>query len=56
MDPSPVAFLRLTSGATPADLLTARVAAGQVPYMRLAEVGCAFLLTSVNISFCYHLK
>ena len=32
--------LRFTSGATPADLLTASMAAGRVPYMHVAEVGC----------------
>ena len=40
--PSPVhnGFLRFTSGATPADLLRASIAAGHVSYMHVAEVGC----------------
>ena len=32
-------FLRFTSGATPANLLMASMAAGHVPYMHVAEVG-----------------
>ena len=31
------AFLRFTSGATPANLLTASMAAGRVPYQHVAE-------------------
>ena len=32
--------LRFTSGVTPADLLAATMAAGHIPYMYVAEVGC----------------
>ena len=37
-------FLRFTSGATPADLLAATMAAGCIPYMHVAEVGCRDLI------------
>ena len=33
-------FFRFTCGATPADLLAASMAAGHIPYMHAAEVGC----------------
>ena len=34
-------YLRFTSGATPANLLMANMAADHVPHMHIAEVGAA---------------
>ena len=50
---SPVSngFLRFTTGATPADLLTASMAAGRVPYMHVAEVGAEVHWHSLAVSF-----
>ena len=33
-------LLAFTSGAIPAELLTASMAAGCIPYMHVAEIGC----------------
>ena len=44
-------FLRFTSGATPADLLTASMVARRVPYMlSSAEVGCQIQMGDLPIS------
>ena len=40
LSPACNGFLRFTSGATPADLLAASMAASRIRYMQVAEVGC----------------